>query len=35
MLESKELTEMQERSGADDREMDIFCYVAYYPYLNG
>lgn len=34
MLESKELMEMQERSGADGREMDIFCYVAYYPYLN-
>jgi len=34
MFETNELLEMQERRGADDREMDIFCYFAYYPYLN-
>jgi len=34
MFEAKELINMQERCGADNREMDIFCYFAYYPYLN-
>ena len=34
MLEANELIELQQRRGADEREMDIFCYVAYYPYLN-
>ncbi len=34
MFEKSELIEMQERRGADSREMDIFCYFAYYPYLN-
>ena len=34
MFETKELIDMQERRGADNREMDIFCYFAYYPYLN-
>lgn len=26
--------ELLEQRGADDRELDIFCYFAYYPYLN-
>lgn len=34
MLENDQLMEIRERRGADDREMDIFCYFAYYPYLN-
>lgn len=34
MLETKELMELQERRGADEREMDVFCYFAFYPYLN-
>ena len=34
MFETKELIDMQERRGADNREMDIFCYFAYYPYWN-
>ena len=33
MFELNELIELQEHRGADDQEMDIFCYVAYYPYL--
>ena len=35
MFETNELIQMQERRGAGHREMDIFCYFAYYPYLNG
>jgi len=34
MFENNELIHMQERCGAGSREMDIFCYFAYYPYLN-
>lgn len=34
MFERSTLIEMQKRSGAEAREMDIFCYFAYYPYLN-
>lgn len=34
MFENSELLELRERRGADSRELDIFCYFAYYPYLN-
>ena len=34
MLEKNDIIEMQEQNGADDSEINIFCYVAYYPYLN-
>ncbi len=34
MFDNNGLMEMQERTGADERELNIFCYVAYYPYLN-
>ncbi len=34
MFETNELIKMQERTGAGSRGMDIFCYFAYYPYLN-
>lgn len=34
MFEINELIDLQERQGADSREMDIFCYFAYYPYLS-
>ena len=34
MFETDGLIELQKRSGADQRELDIFCYFAYYPYLN-
>lgn len=34
MFETKDLMEMQQRRGADVREMDIFCYFAYYPYIS-
>lgn len=35
MFSSSELMELREHNGADSREMDVFCYVAYYPYLIG
>lgn len=35
MFETNGLIEMQKRNGAGARELNIFCYVAYYPYLNG
>lgn len=35
MFDNNELMELRERNGADSRQMDIFCYMAYYPYLNG
>ena len=34
MFETNDLIEMQKRNGAGGREMNIFCYFAYYPYLN-
>ena len=34
MLDSNALMELQERSGGNSREMDVFCYMANYPYLN-
>lgn len=34
MLENSELLELREHRGVDCRELDIFCYFAYYPYLN-
>lgn len=34
MFESNGLIEMQQQRGADDRGLNIFCYFAYYPYLN-
>lgn len=34
MFETNGLMEMQEQTGAGARELDIFCYFAYYPYLN-
>lgn len=34
MFENSELLELREHRGADSRELDIFCYFAYYPYLN-
>lgn len=34
MFENNSLIKMQEQNGADEREVNIFCYVAYYPYLN-
>lgn len=34
MFDNSALIELQERNGADSHEMDVFCYVAYYPYLN-
>ena len=34
MFETSGLIEMQKQNGADARELDIFCYFAYLPYLN-
>lgn len=34
MFETNGLMEMQKQTGADARELDIFCYFAYYPYIN-
>lgn len=34
MYETDRLMELQEQNGANAKEMDIFCYFAYYPYLN-
>jgi len=34
MFTIEKLLKLLERRGADHREMDIFCYFAYYPYLN-
>ena len=34
MYEANSLMELKEQHGADARQMDIFCYFAYYPYLN-
>lgn len=34
MYETDSLMELQEQNGANAKEMDIFCYFAYYPYLN-
>lgn len=35
MFENNGIAEMQKQAGADARELNIFYYVAYYPYLNG
>ena len=34
MFENNDIIKMQEQNGADGHEMNIFCYFAYYPYLN-
>lgn len=34
MFENNGLIDMQKQNGAGARELDIFCYFAYYPYLN-
>lgn len=34
MFDNSTLKALQERDGVDGRELDIFCYMAYYPYLN-
>lgn len=35
MFDPRDLIEMQEQNGADEHELNIFCYVVYSPYLNG
>lgn len=35
MFETNSLVEMQKQNGAGACELNIFYYVAYYPYLNG
>ena len=34
MFETNQLVDLQESRGASSGEMNIFCYFAYYPYLN-
>ncbi len=34
MFETSERMAFQRRSGAGAHEMNVFCYVAYSPYLN-
>ena len=34
MFETSERMAFQSRRGAGAHEMNVFCYVAYYPYLN-
>ncbi len=35
MFDIQDLKNMEERNGADERELNVFCYFAYYPYING
>ena len=34
MFETNQRMAIQELNGADAHEMNVFYYVAYYPYLN-
>ena len=34
MFETRDLRNMEERNGADSRELNVFCYFAFYPYFN-
>ncbi len=34
MFDNNALIELRDHNGVGSREMDVFCYVAYYPYLN-
>ena len=34
MFAINKLLKQLKRNGADQQELDIFCYFAYYPYLN-
>ena len=35
MFDIQDLKNMEERNGADERELNVFCYFAYYPYIHG